>query len=81
MTFHRNGMTMLPIWERGRHGKKRQKCPFDIFGTPLVLQAMPPHFDLDIEPEVKIPVWLRLVDLPVDLWNLTTVSKIASYMN
>ena len=60
--------------------KVRQKGPFDVFGTPLVLQPMPSDFDPDMEPEVKVPVWLRLVDLPLDLWNLSAVSKIASFI-
>ncbi|KAL1553896.1 hypothetical protein AAHA92_14516 [Salvia divinorum] len=60
--------------------KTRQKSPFEVFGTPLVLQLMPPNFDPDMGPEVNVSVWLRLVDLPLDLWNLMTVSKIASYI-
>lgn len=60
--------------------RTRQKGPFEVFGTPLIPEDMPQQFDPDMEPEVKIPVWLRLVDLPLDLWNLSAVSKIASYL-
>ncbi|KAL1554048.1 hypothetical protein AAHA92_14647 [Salvia divinorum] len=60
--------------------KTRQKGPFEVFGTPLVLQPIPSNFDQGMEPEVRVPVWLHLVDLPLDLRNLTVISKIASYI-
>ncbi|XP_041989655.1 uncharacterized protein LOC121741038 [Salvia splendens] len=56
----------------------RQNGPFEIFGIPLVLQPMPEDFDLNMDPEVNVPLWIRLVDLPLTLWNLTAISKIAS---
>ncbi|XP_042035099.1 uncharacterized protein LOC121781427 [Salvia splendens] len=58
--------------------KIRQQGPFDIFGIPLVVQPLPKKFGPDMEPEVMVSVWLRLVDLPLELLNLTAVSKIAS---
>ncbi|XP_042023163.1 uncharacterized protein LOC121770512 [Salvia splendens] len=58
--------------------KIRQQGLFDIFGIPLVLQRMPKKFDPDMEPKVMVPIWLRVMDLPLELWNLTAVSKIAS---
>ncbi|KAL1569948.1 hypothetical protein AAHA92_01360 [Salvia divinorum] len=78
VTFHRKGWLCFQFGNDEDMEKARQKGPFDIFGIPLVLQPMPPNFNPDMEPEVMTPVWLRLVDLPLTLWNLTAVSKIAS---
>lgn len=80
VTIHRRGWLCFQFGSEGDMEKVRQKGPFDVFGTPLVLQPMPSDFDPDMEPEVKVPVWLRLVDLPLDLWNLSAVSKIASFI-
>ncbi|XP_042002777.1 uncharacterized protein LOC121751967 [Salvia splendens] len=78
VTFHRKGWLCFQFGSEEAMEKIRQQGPFDIFGIPLVLQPMPKKFDPDMEPEVMVPIWLRLVDLPLELWNLTAVSKIAS---
>ncbi|XP_042041383.1 uncharacterized protein LOC121786832 [Salvia splendens] len=78
VTFHRKGWLCFQFGSDEAMEKIRQQGPFDIFGIPLVLQPLPKKFDPDMEPEVMVPIWLRLVDLPLELWNLTAVSKIAS---
>ncbi|XP_042012340.1 uncharacterized protein LOC121760788 [Salvia splendens] len=78
VTFHRKGWLCFQFGSDEAMEKIRQQGPFDIFGIPLVLQPLPKKFDPDMEPEVMVLIWLRLVDLPLELWNLTAVSKIAS---
>lgn len=80
VTFHCRGWMIFQFGSEDEMESTRQKGPFDAFGMPLVLQSMPAKFDPDMEPEVRVPVWLRLVDLPLELWNLTAVSKIGSYL-
>ena len=78
VTFHRKGWLCFQFGCEEDRETVRQKGPFNIFAIPLVLQPMPENFDPNLEPEVNIPLWVRLVDLPMKLWNLTAVSKIAS---
>lgn len=52
--------------------------PYFIFQRPLLLKVMPPFFDFGNEELNKIPVWVKLRNLPLELWNPQALGKILS---
>ncbi|KAI5652780.1 hypothetical protein M9H77_29967 [Catharanthus roseus] len=52
--------------------------PYMIYGRPLILKNMPPHFELGACTSIVVPVWITLPGLPVDLWNAQALAKICS---
>ncbi|KAH1214762.1 hypothetical protein GmHk_13G036051 [Glycine max] len=52
--------------------------PYFIFQRPLLLKVMPTFFDFGNEELSKIPVWVKLRNLPLELWNPQALGKILS---
>ncbi|KAH1209261.1 hypothetical protein GmHk_15G043841 [Glycine max] len=52
--------------------------PYFIFQRPLLLKVMPTFFDFGNEELSKIPVWVKLKNLPLELWNPQALGKILS---
>ncbi|KAG5099586.1 hypothetical protein JHK82_044638 [Glycine max] len=52
--------------------------PYFIFQRPLLLKVMPAFFDFGNEELSKIPVWVKLRNLPLELWNPQALGKILS---
>lgn len=52
--------------------------PYFVFNRPLLLKAMPKLFDFGNEELFKVPIWLKLRNLPLELWNKKALSKILS---
>lgn len=52
--------------------------PYSVFGIPLVLCNLPPEFRFDSTPDLQFNVWASLPNLPLELWNASAISKIAS---
>ncbi|KAG4958281.1 hypothetical protein JHK87_034914 [Glycine soja] len=50
--------------------------PNFIFQRPLLLKVMPSFFDFGNEELSKIPVWVKLRNLPLELWNPQALGKI-----
>ncbi|KAH1214914.1 hypothetical protein GmHk_13G036174 [Glycine max] len=49
--------------------------PYFIFQRPLLLKVMPLFFDFANEELSKIPVWVKLRNLPLELWNPQALGK------
>ncbi|KAH1253297.1 hypothetical protein GmHk_04G010000 [Glycine max] len=52
--------------------------PYFIFQRPLLLKVMPAFFDFGNEELSKIPIWVKLRNLPLKLWNPQALGKILS---
>jgi len=52
--------------------------PYFIFQRLLLLKVMPAFFDFGNEELSKIPVWVKLRNLPQELWNPQALGKILS---
>lgn len=52
--------------------------PYFIFQRPLPLKVMPTFFDFGNKELSKIPVWVKLWNLPLELWNPQALGKILS---
>lgn len=54
--------------------------PYFVNGRPLMLKRMPKFFSFGHEEMHMVPIWIRLVNLPLILWKDCFLSKIASYL-
>lgn len=52
--------------------------PYDIYGKPLLLKAMPNEFDYGDEEFTKVSIWVQLPNLPIAYWTPSALSKIGS---
>ena len=52
--------------------------PYFVFGRPLLLKMMPPYFEFGDEEISILPAWIQLPGLPLECWNVSALSKIAS---
>ncbi|XP_028550069.1 proline-rich receptor-like protein kinase PERK2 [Dendrobium catenatum] len=50
------------------------------FGRPFILQQWNPKFIPKRDEFTSIPIWVKIVDLPLAVWNPPGISKIASFI-
>ncbi|XP_028547904.1 uncharacterized protein LOC110098388 [Dendrobium catenatum] len=55
--------------------------PWFLFGRPFILQQWTPKFKPRLEECNSIPIWIKIVDLPLAVWNPLGISKIASFVS
>ncbi|KAI0524922.1 hypothetical protein KFK09_004312 [Dendrobium nobile] len=54
--------------------------PWFFFGRPFILQQWSPKFKPKRDEFSSIPIWIKIVDLPLAVWNPNGISKIASFI-
>ncbi|KAI0504298.1 hypothetical protein KFK09_015250 [Dendrobium nobile] len=54
--------------------------PWFLLGKPFVLQKWNPKFKPKRDESGLIPIWIKILDLPLALWTPSGISKIASYI-
>ncbi|KAI0527705.1 hypothetical protein KFK09_003310 [Dendrobium nobile] len=54
--------------------------PRFLLGKPFVLQQWSPKFKPKRDESASIPIWIKVLDLPLALWTPSAISKIASYI-
>jgi hypothetical protein len=52
--------------------------PYYVFVQLLILKIMPDYFDFDTSDMVRMPVWVRFPNLPLQCWSPLCLSKLAS---
>lgn len=52
--------------------------PYSIYGRLLILKPMPDYFDFDTSELIRMPVWVRFPNLPLQCWSPLCLSKLAS---
>ncbi|KAL3740394.1 hypothetical protein ACJRO7_021643 [Eucalyptus globulus] len=55
-----------------------EEGPITVARIPLILQQWKPLMELKKAKQTSVPVWIRLKNLPLDLWSAPTISVIAS---
>ncbi|KAL0918413.1 hypothetical protein M5K25_010420 [Dendrobium thyrsiflorum] len=51
-----------------------------LLGKPFILQRWSPKFKPVWDESTSIPLWVKIIDLPLALWTPTGISRIASYI-
>ncbi|KAL0904359.1 hypothetical protein M5K25_026453 [Dendrobium thyrsiflorum] len=54
--------------------------PWFLLGKPFILQKWSPKFNPNRDESSSIPIWIKILDLPLALWPPLGISKIASYI-
>ncbi|XP_020677908.1 uncharacterized protein LOC110096349 [Dendrobium catenatum] len=54
--------------------------PWFLLGKPFILQRWDPKFQPKRDESAAIPLWIKIVNLPLALWTPSGISKIASYI-
>ncbi|XP_020679641.1 uncharacterized protein LOC110097546 [Dendrobium catenatum] len=54
--------------------------PWFLLGKPFILQQWSPKFKPKRDESGTLPLWIKVLDLPLALWTPTGISKIASYI-
>ncbi|GFS35151.1 hypothetical protein Acr_00g0038130 [Actinidia rufa] len=75
---HLSGWIIFEFSEEGTKNKVLQGGPYMIFGRPLLLKVMTKFFAFEDEVASCFPVWIRLMHLPLSLWDNGTLAKICS---
>jgi hypothetical protein len=52
--------------------------PYHVFGRLLILKHMPDYFDFDTAAMIRLPVWVKFPNLPLQCWSPLCLSKLAS---
>ncbi|KAL9384418.1 hypothetical protein Peur_004566 [Populus x canadensis] len=52
--------------------------PYSVHGRLLILKIMPEFFDFDTSEMLRMPVWIRFPNLPLQCWSPICLSKLAS---
>ena len=52
--------------------------PYYVFGRLLILKIMPEYFDFDTTDMIRMPIWVRFPNLPLQCWSPLCLSKLAS---
>lgn len=80
VSFHPNGWMIFRFEMEEDMEAIRSMGNFDIFGSSLILCYLPKDFRFDSTPEFKFRVWVTLPNLPLPLWNPSSLGKIASLL-
>nr|TKR78418.1 hypothetical protein D5086_0000282900 [Populus alba] len=52
--------------------------PYHVLGRLMILKIMPEFFDFDTFDMVRMPIWIRFPNLPLQCWSPICLSKLAS---
>lgn len=78
VSYHPKGWIMFRFEMEEQATAVLKGAPYSVFGIQLALSHLPPDFRLDSNPELQVKVWVTLPNLPLELWNASAISKIAS---
>ncbi|GFZ01918.1 hypothetical protein Acr_15g0005270 [Actinidia rufa] len=75
---HSSGWIIFEFSEEGTKNKVLHGGPYMIFGRPLLLKVMTKFFAFEDEVASCFPIWIRLMHLPLSLWDNGTLAKTCS---
>lgn len=78
VSFHKHGWMVFRFANLADKDYVIINGNFAIFGTPLILCNLPKDFRFDTYPVFKFKVWATFPNLPLPLWNLNALGKLAS---
>lgn len=78
VAFHPNGWMVFRFETVEDIEAARCERNLSIFGIPLMLCTMPKDFNFDKAPYFKFKVWASLPGIQLELWQPSTIAKIAN---
>lgn len=76
--LHPSGWLVFKLQTLEDREKVLDGGPYEVYGKPLILKAMPNEFDYGDEEFTKVSIWVQLPDLPIAYWTPSALSKIGS---
>ncbi|GKC49807.1 RNA-directed DNA polymerase, eukaryota, reverse transcriptase zinc-binding domain protein, partial [Tanacetum coccineum] len=55
-----------------------KQSPWIVNGKPLIMQKWDPKIVIEKESPCKIPIWIRLLNVPLESWSIKGISSISS---
>ncbi|CAH9090426.1 unnamed protein product [Cuscuta europaea] len=75
---HDKGWIIFKFQNDADRMKVLNEGPYTIFGKLLMLKVLSEDFSFDDEEFLKVPIWVKLPNLPLQLWNEEAMSEVAS---
>lgn len=75
---HSSGWTVFKFQQEEDRQKVLDNGPYASSGQPWVLKHMPPLFRFDDDKLSKVPTWVQLPKLPLEMWSGEVLSMITS---
>ncbi|CAH9077945.1 unnamed protein product [Cuscuta europaea] len=78
MKSHDKGWVIFKFQNEQDRTKVFTEGPYNLYGRLLILKMLSDDFTFDDEPFLKVPIWVKFPNLPLNLWNEEAMSKITS---
>ncbi|CAH9135340.1 unnamed protein product [Cuscuta epithymum] len=75
---HKKGWLIFKFQSEEDRSKVLREGPYTVFGKLLMLKELSENFSFEDEEFLKVPIWVKFHDLPMQLWNDEAMSEVAS---
>ncbi|CAH9082979.1 unnamed protein product [Cuscuta europaea] len=75
---HKKGWLIFKFQSGEDRSKVLLGGPYTVFGKLLILKELSENFSFEDEEFLKVPIWVKFHDLPMQLWNDEAMSEVAS---
>ncbi|CAH9089753.1 unnamed protein product [Cuscuta europaea] len=75
---HKKGWLIFKFQSEEERSKVLQGGPYTVFGKLLMLKVLSENFSFEDEEFLKVSIWVKFHDLPLQLWNDEAMSEVAS---
>ncbi|CAH9085341.1 unnamed protein product [Cuscuta europaea] len=75
---HKKGWLIFKFQSEEDRSKVLHGGPYTVFGKLLMLKELSENFSFEDEEFLKVPIWVKFHDLPLQLWNDEAMSNVAS---
>lgn len=76
--YHNDGYFVIRFNNLEERNEVRYSGPYMINNKPIITKAWPADFSFNDEVLKTIPVWVRLPNLPLNCWDIDSLSMIGS---
>ncbi|CAH9083073.1 unnamed protein product [Cuscuta europaea] len=75
---HDRGWVIFKFQGEEDRSKVLMEGPYTLFGKSLYLKSLSEDFSFESEEFLKVPIWVKFPNLPMQIWNEDVISEIAS---
>ncbi|CAH9135329.1 unnamed protein product [Cuscuta epithymum] len=75
---HKKGWLIFKFQNDEDRSRVLQEGPYIVFGKLLMLKELSENFSFEDEEFLKVPIWVKFHDLPLQLWNDEAMSEVSS---